>query len=56
VRTYGHDDKPYGDPSQIDLGLATKALAASMVSCTAVDDEQAWESSDQCPVVAQFEV
>ena len=56
VRTYRHDDKPNGHPGQIDVMFATKALADSMVSSVAVDDEQAWKLSDHCPVVAEFEV
>lgn len=56
MRTYRHDDKSNGLPGQIDVVFATKALAASMVACVAVDDEQAWKLSDHCPVVAEFEV
>ncbi len=56
VRTYRHDDQPNGHPGQIDVIFATRALVKSMVTCVAVDDEQAWKLSDHYPVVAEFEV
>jgi len=56
MRTYRHDDKPDSHPGQIDVVFATETLAASMVACVTVDDEQAWKLSDHCPVVAEFEV
>lgn len=56
VRTYRHDNKPDGHPGQTDSFWATRALAASVLSCAPVDDEAAWALSDHCPVVAEFEV
>lgn len=50
ARTYRHDDEPNSHPRQLDVVFATRALAASMVYCVAMDGEQAG------PVVDEFEV
>jgi hypothetical protein len=56
VRTYRHENKPDGHPGQADSFFATKLLAADLISCAPVDDEEAWALSDHCPIVAEFEV
>ncbi len=55
-----HSHPPALDQPPGDVGGRSpdpEALAASMVSCVAVDDDElSWKLSDHCPVVAEFEV
>lgn len=56
VWTYRHDNKRDGMPWQNESVFCGAALAESMLSCVAVDDEAAWALSDHCPLIAQFDV
>jgi hypothetical protein len=56
VRTLRYDNNADSQPWQNDLVFASAALAAGLVACAPVDDEEAWALSDHCPIVAEFEV
>lgn len=56
VRTQRHGNKTDGKPWQTDYLWAAPALAERVISCRALDEEQAWAISDHCPVVADIDL
>lgn len=56
VRTLRQNNRPDGDPVQVDYIFASDAIVDRVVSCQPLGIEEAWSLSDHCPVVATFEM
>ena len=55
VRTQRHQNKPDSRPWQTDYLFVSPELAEGLKACEAWDREDAWQLSDHCPVVADFD-
>jgi exonuclease III len=53
VRTIRHSNSP--EPWHNDYLFATAALAEHLSDCQPVSDARAWQLSDHCPVLAEFQ-
>jgi endonuclease/exonuclease/phosphatase family metal-dependent hydrolase len=51
VRTYRHGHRADSEPTQLDYVFASGSLATALSECRVVDDPDAWDLSDHCPIV-----